>query len=350
MSVPAGRIRLSVNVPPGMGAGRQLRIQHGTRQYDVTIPPGVQPGGQFLMEVAAPPPQAAPMAEPVPMGLPVEMERPPANPAVARDLRRSATTGRAIVEAAPRSQAEMKAECPICFEPLCAAPVGVFLGPDGRRVSQHFFNLAAAREWLASGTGQCPLTRKPIASVLEVPDIRTNPEGWFTAVDIDGDRRLSRLEVVECLKAQLSIDNRALDEAAADAGHWMWQQWDMDGSGYIERDELLRPEGLAAYVRTAFETAPQRDEIPDIHRDKEAWYSYWDEDGNGSLDKEEIVRALLKTFRMTSEPAKVSQMRSTVDAIWPIFDDDNSGSIERGEFLKPNDGLADTIIATLGLG
>ena len=62
-----------------------------------------------------------------------------------------------------------------------------------------------------------------------------------------------------------------------------------------------------------------------------------------------VLRALLKTFRMTSDPAQVSQMRGTIDAIWPVFDDDGSGTIEQNEFLKPSEGLADTIVATLGL-
>lgn len=309
------------------------------------------------MEVPAPPPQAAPEAPAVPMGLPVSMEAtarspPPAAapPGAILQRRQSETTGRFIVEANPRSAQEMKAECPICFEPLCAAPVGVFLDSDRKRTSQHFFNLAAAREWLQSGTGQCPLTRKRIASVLEVPDIRVNPEGWFDAVDMDGDKRLSRLEVVDCLKAQLPVDAAALDAAAADAEHWMWQAWDLDGSGYIERSEMLHPQGLVAYVRSAFERATRESEaIPDIVRDKEAWYRYWDEDNSGALDKEEVVRALLKTFRMTSDQQRVQQMRGTIDAVWPIFDDDGSGTIERNEFLKPNDGLADTIVATLGL-
>jgi Ca2+-binding EF-hand superfamily protein len=357
--VPPGRIRLSVTVPAGMGPGRQLRVQNGPRQFDVTIPPGVSAGQQFLMEIAAPPPTAAPpVAEAIPMGLPLEMEAPArgggaaatAPPGASLQRRQSETTGRFIVEANPRSQAEMKAECPICFEPLCAAPVGVFLGTDGKRTSQHFFNLEAAREWLQSGTGMCPLTRKPIRSVLEVPDLRSDPEGWFKAVDMDGDQRLSRAEIVEALKAQLSVDMAALDAAAADPEHWMWQAWDTDGSGYVERAELLQPQGLVAYVRSAFERAQQDAEaIPDIMRDKDAWYRYWDEDNSNALDKEEVVRALLKTFRMTSDQAKVQQMRNTIDAIWPIFDDDNSGVIERDEFLKPNDGLADTIIATLGL-
>lgn len=78
-------------------------------------------------------------------------------------------------------------------------------------------------------------------------------------------------------------------------------------------------------------------------------YQYWDEDNSGALDKEEVVRALLKTFRMTSDQQRVQMMRNTIDAVWPIFDDDGSGTIEREEFLKPNDGLADTIVATLGL-
>ena len=39
-------------------------------------------------------------------------------------------------------------------------------------------------------------------------------------------------------------------------------------------------------------------------------------------------------------------MRGTIDAMWPIFDTDNSGSIEMDEFVHP-DGLANTIIATM---
>ena len=348
MSAPAGRVRLSVVVPAGMGPGRQLRVQSGTRQYDVVIPPGVAPGGTFLMEVDAPAMPQPQQEEIVPMGLPIEMER--AAPPPPATFRRSSTVSmRPIVEAMPRSQADLKAECPICFEALCNAPVGVFLGSDGKRVSQHFFNLAAAREWLASGTGMCPLTRKPIRSVLEVPDIRVDPDGWFSAVDIDGDQRLSRLEVVECLKAQLPVDAAALDAASTDPEHWMWQQWDLDGSGYIEKNELLSPQGLAAYVRQAFERAIEDENIPDIATNRDGWFRYWDWDNSGELDKDEVIRALLKTFKMTADQDRVTQRRSTIEAVWPIFDDDMSGSIDRQEFLRANEGLADTIIATLGL-
>jgi hypothetical protein len=63
-----------------------------------------------------------------------------------------------------------------------------------------------------------------------------------------------------------------------------------------------------------------------------------------------VTRALLKTLNVRHEQAMVTSMRSTVDVIWGIFDADGSGAIERAEFLRPGDGLADTILATLQHG
>lgn len=353
--------RLAVQVPPGMQAGQTIQFPGpGGGTFTATIPPGVPVGGTFMVEVAAPAtlPQAAgvPVGS-VPMGLPIQqqpgappLQHPPRGPPPrAASLYNVLTPGGAPGAPAPtadRPTAVKHAECPICFEKLHQAPVGVFLDPQGRRVSRHFFNLAAAREWLTSGNGNCPMTRAPVASVLPVPSILEDPEGWFRACDIDGDGKLSTLEVVECLKAQLPVDNGALDTAAADRSHWMWQQWDSDRSGYIERHELLHPQGLAAYVRSAFALSSAEAGPPDV-RNKDAWYEFWDEDHSGSLEKEEVVRALLKTLKMTSDPAAVQRMRGTIDAIWAIFDDDGSGSIEKNEFLRPGDGLADTIIATM---
>ena len=67
-------------------------------------------------------------------------------------------------------------------------------------------------------------------------------------------------------------------------------------------------------------------------------YDYWDEDRSGSLEQEEVVRALLNTLQLTTDQERVAEMRSTVAAIWPIFDADGSGSIDRAEFLAPGDG------------
>ena len=82
------------------------------------------------------------------------------------------------------------------------------------------------------------------------------------------------------------------------------------------------------------------------------------EDGSGALDKEEVTRALIKTFALASpvspsSPSSpcggggvvaVAELRATLDAIWPVFDDDDSGVIEQGEWCRP-DGLCDAVIA-----
>merc|ERR1711862_111403 len=104
--------------------------------------------------------------------------------------------------------------------------------------------------------------------------------------------------------------------------------------------------GIMAFVMEHYQPRGQRGGVPDLRTDRAAWYQYWDEDGNGSLQKEEVVRALIKTFGIGNNLARQQNMRGALDAVWCIFDEDGSGSIEQGEFLM-QDGLADTILASL---
>ena len=286
--------RLSICVPPGHHPGMEvLFLSPQGVQMKAVIPAGVQAGQTFHVDVPAPHspvPVAVPIASPQnalpagmnampqavgsPVGMPAARSTPPSyNPS---DSPPMGLPVEAIVAA-------QHAECPICFEPLHSAPVGVFVDAGGKRVSMHFFNLNAAQAWLQTGNGLCPVTRKPIRGTLRIPDLRTDPNGWFDAVDLDGDGRLSRREVISALKAQLPIDNAKLDQAAIDPNHWMWQQWDSDGSGHIERRELLHPQGLANYVTNVFGRDAARVGVPSIHSDKEGWFRFWDEDDSGAI-------------------------------------------------------------------
>ena len=53
-----------------------------------------------------------------------------------------------------------------------------------------------------------------------------DPKAWFRLCDADGDRKLSRDEVVSALKAQLPLDNRAIDRFRTDDA--AWRLWDAD--------------------------------------------------------------------------------------------------------------------------
>ena len=56
---------------------------------------------------------------------------------------------------------------------------------------------AHLREGQSNGNAACPMTRRPIQNVVEVPDVREDPVGWFQIVDNDGNGRLSKKEIVE---------------------------------------------------------------------------------------------------------------------------------------------------------
>ena len=71
-----------------------------------------------------------------------------------------------------------------------------------------------------------------------------------------------------------------------------------------------------------------------------------DEDGNGTLQKDEVLRALVKTFNAAHKLTRAESICQTLSVVWPIFDDDGNGSIDRTEFCA-HDGLADTVIAQM---
>ncbi len=246
---------------------------------------------------------------------------------------------------------EENAECPVCFEPLCAAPTAVFVSrAGGRRTCAHFFHLSCANDLARHLHLECPICRVPFAAVKPVPNPRDDPNAWFAAVDANGDGKLSPAEVLEVLRAQLPCDWRAIErELRAD----LFRRWDPDGDGFIERREMTMPGGLLDFVTTNF---PRRASM-DVARDRkppslaaapDEWFRFWDEDRSGTLDKDEVTRALIKTFGLSEDLRQVRDMRGVVEAVFGLFDPDGSGSIDRREFLM-RDGLAETIVASAGV-
>lgn len=232
-------------------------------------------------------------------------------------------------------------ECPVCFESMHSEPSGVFANGSGKRVCPHFFHHRCATDLCQRGNQKCPLCRAPFAKVLNVPKLESDPQAWFKVVDLNGDGGLSKDEIKFVLLAQIPIDEVVLDEEL----NRNFKRWDKNKDGVIRYDELMDSNGVIAYLKA--KAARQPTAVPDIKVNKDAWYKHYDENNNGTLQREEVVRGLIQTFKMGHDAQRMDQIRGTVEAVWPIFDTDGSGSIEREEFLKAGDGLADTIIATL---
>lgn len=86
--------------------------------------------------------------------------------------------------------------------------------------------------------------------------------------------------------------------------------------------------------------------MPDIRTNKLEWFNRFDEDLSGELSVSEVTRGLIKSFHLSSHVEQVRALRDIVANIWCVFDEDQSGEVSREEFLRPGDGMADSIIAS----
>ena len=201
-------------------------------------------------------------------------------------------------------------------------------------------------------------------STTTKPCIRTDLFGGDLPANTNANTNTkpTKPEVFEILKAQFPIDYEKLE---GDLPR-LWSRWDPSMDGQIQKHEFLGPDGLLAFVRQRFlrQGARQSDTAngngggggggmmvleapaPDIRANKEAWFTYVDEDRSGELSIEEVTRGLIKSFHLSTDLAKLSEMKDLVANVWCIFDHDGSGEIDRDEFLRPNDGMADSIIAS----
>jgi Ca2+-binding EF-hand superfamily protein len=240
------------------------------------------------------------------------------------------------------SVAEQHAECAICYDGLPKKPCAVLLLGQ-RRVCRHFFHHACAVSLMAARQMQCPLCRTSFDGVRSVPPM-TDARGWFNVVDLDHDVKLCRVLVLEVLKASIRIDLERL-EAEFPA---LFSRWDIDGDGFLTFDEVTGPNGLAAFVSGRFPQRRDSHQMPiSLSGQRARWFQHWDTDGSGTLEREEVIRAFLRTFHW-HDPERAAQLRMVVEALWLSFDPDGNGSITCEEFVR-RDGLADTVEANLSL-
>lgn len=247
-------------------------------------------------------------------------------------------------ELAPLSVAEDYAECSVCLEPMHSQPTVVLTNSEGKRVCRHFYHAVCARTMMSAKGGQnCPHCRTSYSAFLPVPDVEEKPQAWFQVVDFDGDGSLDCEEVGDVLKATLPIDCRKLQRMLPA----LCAKW--SAVGRIGYEEMMGPDGLFFYVRDAFRSSSRGGDVPDLCKYPEAWFHYWDEENCGSLSHGELVRAIVKTFGLKTNLRQIRTIRTMLTVMWPGFDPDLGGRICKADFCSPGEGLAQVIIANLGM-
>jgi len=184
----------------------------------------------------------------------------------------------------------------------------------------------------------CPVCRETVTGYKAIPDLFQDPEGFFKAIDFDGDGVLNRMEINDILKGYFKVDPKnpnALEEHLEKN----WHKWDADDNNTICRAEFM--EYLLPFLKDVHKTLDgMKDcsEIPNWRHNPQDWFNFWDYDKSGKLDRPEVVRALAKTLKRPAE-----EICNVLKGIWNIFDPNGDG-IDIEEFAL-EDGLWDTLMA-----
>jgi hypothetical protein len=136
-----------------------------------------------------------------------------------------------------------------------------------------------------------------------------------------------------------------------------WHRWDPDGDGTITEKEFLAPRrGLRDFLVNNFDLIKsdsiriRPEEIPVLDSNPRAWFEYWDYDQSGSLERDEVIRAIVRSFCLTTwgEPmiARAAEMRSVAMYMWQTMGYSDFDSITFEEFNKPY-GLGDQVLHNL---
>jgi Ca2+-binding EF-hand superfamily protein len=236
---------------------------------------------------------------------------------------------------------------------------------------------------------------------IEMPNPIENSSLWFKYANVDNDPELSKLEVINGLKATLPLDYTHLESEVNNC----WSIWDINNSNSISLEEFTRPNtGLLAYILRHFQNhepfsclycdQPISNKgggvgvlcnedgtrscihyfhsdciktqinnknfsclacnhpykfsklVPNPRTDPAGWFTIVDVNNDGKLNKTEVLEAIKSTLPVNWRRFE-AQIFNDTDAesnLWKKWDHDNNGFICKSEFIIPKKGLLDYLL------
>jgi Ca2+-binding EF-hand superfamily protein len=228
-------------------------------------------------------------------------------------------------------------ECAVCYDLLTCKPVSNIVDDEDVKVCYHSFHSAC----LATLTVlHCPICAKEFHHTVPAPSVILDSVAWFKHMDVNDDGNLTYEELLEGLKGQLDVEWSQVEMDLDSFFH----RWDTDRDGVISFEEFNdQQNGVVAYLLHNHPKNPRPEPPNLLTTGYDEWFNYWDENNSNSLDRSEVLRALIKTFKIYH--IERSAIATILDSLWPIFDTDGNGVIERGEFIEG--GLGETIAAQI---
>lgn len=259
----------------------------------------------------------------------------------------------------PASLACGGAECPICFEVLYRNTPMAFVDTNGNAICQHFLCSGCSRSYQAaasstSGALRCPECRRQSAKFAIIPPMSEDPLAWFDFLSM-GKGAVTHTMLVRAVATMLPVD---ADSVGAFLGEFFFTSSNSMGQE-VSAAEFLAS-GLYAWIRRhedEHRRCATRGPLPKIAADREEWFRYWNFSRSGVLCRGEILRAMLRTFEVSSlDCRRVDSLKRRLDRLWDRCTSDrkerhghcSTEGVSYAEFME-EDGLGDLLEEALDM-
>jgi len=211
------------------------------------------------------------------------------------------------------------AECPICLEPLCRSTPVAFVDAADAAVCLHLLCSKCARGYTSSTNTQgealrCPECRRHAITMRQLPSLSEDPLHWFEflasdTVSVNG--KVAKSMLLRTISSILPVEADAIE--AGRVGTELSQE--VSASDFLTHELFVWVwRNVQEHLRCMKLGPP-----PDLE-ERRAWFKYWNLSEGGRLSRAEVLRAILRSFRVSStDRQKLQELRARVDKVWDLW-------------------------------